>query len=152
MVNRPTANRLAAVRRRTRPADRRGTSAVELAAVLPLLMLLIVGAIDVGRGLMVQHDLVTAARAACRVYSVKTKYASSDVQSIVKQSLTDTEIKKYDVVLEPTNADTIAYLDPVTVTVAVDFDEVAWLPGAWFMAGRRLAGKCTMPADPAKKP
>ena len=40
---------------------------MEFAVVLPLFCLLVVGAIDVGRAIMVQQKLVEATRAGCRL-------------------------------------------------------------------------------------
>ncbi len=47
-------------------SDRRGASAVEMAIVLPLLLLMIFGIIEFGRAIMVHQVLVNAAREATR--------------------------------------------------------------------------------------
>ena len=38
----------------------------------------------------------------------------------------------------------VGFGDPVTVTVAVPFDQVTWLPGAWFLGGANLWAQSVM--------
>jgi Flp pilus assembly protein TadG len=53
--------------RRPKHASRRGTTAVECALCLPLLLLLLFGGIEFGRALQVRHTLENAAYEAARV-------------------------------------------------------------------------------------
>ena len=53
----------------------------------------------------------------------------------------------YTVTLSPETTAGIEFLDAVSVTVTTNYDDVAWLPGSWFMGGRTLTATCIMPAD-----
>jgi len=107
---------------------RRGIAAVEFAVMLPLVVLLLLGAVEVGRGVMVSHSLQEAAQAGCRVYSVA---------GITNQTIT----------FEPPSKGQIdVHMEPVTVTVTIPFVNVAWVSPN-FLNGAALQGKCIMPAD-----
>ena len=67
--------------RRRRPS-RRGASSVEFAVVAPVLFAVVLGIIEVGRGLMAIHMLNNAARACCRVGVIEGK-ATSDINTAV---------------------------------------------------------------------
>ena len=136
---------LARRRRPTRP--QRGGFVVELAIVLPLLVLLLLGAVDIGRGLMVQHSLEGAARAGCRLYTLKKEATEQDVRNIVDLAMTRAGLRGYSIEFTPTPGAQVAHMQPVSVTVSIDYNRVAWLPGRWFMAGKRITAQCVMPAD-----
>lgn len=123
-----------------------GLAAVEFAVCLPLVLLLLLGAVDVGRAVVVQHSLVEAARAGCRLYTVK-ELTESDVEEIVDQCMAEAGISDYTTEFDPpAKADITAHMQPVTVTVSVPHEAVAWIP-SWFMSGRTIIGTSTMPAD-----
>ncbi|HEV3443576.1 MAG TPA: TadE family protein, partial [Gemmataceae bacterium] len=46
---------------------RRGVSSVEFAFVAPIFFLMLLGLIELSRGLMVKHMLLNAARQGCRI-------------------------------------------------------------------------------------
>jgi hypothetical protein len=132
-------------RRDSRPR-RSGIAAVEFACVLPLALLLLLGATEIGRAVVVQHSLVEAARAGCRLYTVK-ELTEQDVEDIVDQCMAQAGISDYSTEFDPPLKASIAtHMQPVTITVSVPHDKVAWIP-AWFMSGKTIAGTCTMPAD-----
>lgn len=120
---------------------------VEFALILPLLMMLLLGAIDVGRGVAVNHTLVEAARAGCRLYAVKTEATEQDVRDIIAKVMSEADIEKYEIDLYPDPSVEPAHLSAVSVVVSARYDDVAWSPRSWFLAGKWLTGVCTMPAD-----
>ena len=61
---------------------RRGAAVVELAVVLPVFVLLVIGAIDVGRAILVRHKLVEAARAACRLHTIQDEVTPEQVSDV----------------------------------------------------------------------
>lgn len=126
--------------------QRRGIAVVEFAVILPLIVLLLLGAVEVGRGVMVAHTLQEAAQAGCRVYSVEdTTFA--DATAIVNQIVADAGITNHTIVFDPpTKAGVNLHMEPVTVAVSVPFIDVAWLSPN-FMSGATLEGRCVMPAD-----
>ena len=52
--------------------DRKGTAAVEFALVAPLLCVMILGMLEIGRALQVQQALTNAVREGCRGYCDNT--------------------------------------------------------------------------------
>ncbi len=122
---------------------------VEAAVVFPLLVLLVLGGIDVGRAIMVQHTLVTAARTGCRCYSVPDELTQNDATSMIDLVMEDDELDGYTVEFDPASAAAITHKQPVTVSVSVPYDGVAWTR-SWFLSGRTLTGSCTMPGDTSR--
>ncbi len=119
---------------------------VEAAVMFPLLVLLILGGIDVGRAIMVQHTLVSAARSGCRCYSVPDELTQNDVTSVIELVMKDDQLDGYTVAFDPPSSAAIKLKEPVTVSVSLSYDNVAWTP-SWFLSGRTLTGSCTMPGD-----
>lgn len=126
--------------------ERQGTAAVEFAMVFPLLLLLVFGAIDVGRALTVQHNLVEAARAGCRLYAITEEVTEAEARAAVDQIMADADLHGYATELDPYPSNSIEHLKPVTVSVSIPYDNVSWLP-SWFLSGKTLTGTCIMPGD-----
>ena len=125
---------------------RKGTATVEFAVVLPLIVLLLLGAVETGRGVMVCHALQEAAQAGCRVYSVEDS-TLSQARAMVDGIMEDAGITNHQIQFSPSSKSGIdIHMEPVSVTVSIPFADVAWLP-ADFLAGATLQGRCVMPAD-----
>lgn len=75
------------MRRRHSAANERGAAAVEMALVLPLLLLIVFGIIDFGRMLNAQIAVTEAARQGARVY-VLTQPPGSAVAAARTQAVT----------------------------------------------------------------
>ncbi len=127
-------------------SSRRGAAAVECALMLPLYVLLVLGAIDVGRAVAVKHTLAEAARAGCRIYTIKEELTQQDARDMIDKAMTDAGFDNYTVEFDPSSSDDIVHLEPVTVSVSLAFDDVSLLPSQ-FLAGRTLTGACIMPGD-----
>lgn len=126
---------------------RRGAAAVEFAIVFPIFLILVFGAIDIGRAIMVQHKLAQAARAGCRLYLVKNEVAQDDVRQMVDTVMAEAKLNGYTVAFDPPDPDDIEHQEPVTVSISIPQDEVSWLDAGWFMPGSTLTGTCIMPGD-----
>jgi Flp pilus assembly protein TadG len=125
---------------------RRATAAVEFAVTLPLIVLLLLGAVEFGRAVMVQHTLQEAAQAGCRVYSAEDT-ETRDADTMIEVAMEKANITDFTVVFDPpTKAAINSKLQPVTVSVVVNYDDVAWLGGSYF-SGTQITASCTMPAD-----
>ena len=131
---------------------RPGQAAVELALAFPLFLLLIFGTIDVGRAILVRQQLVEAARAGSRLYSVRQNVPLRSVHQIIRDKMDAAQLEGYTVEFEPGPDVAVATLTPVSVTVSIPFDQVSWLARSWFLAGRTLQATCTMPADSTGQP
>jgi len=113
------------------PGRRRGASAVEFAIVAPVAFMLILGLIEFGRALMVQHMLNNAARQGARVATIEGK-ANSDVTTAVNSALQGqpTTNMTTTIMVNGTvaNANTANPGDEIEVTVALPVSTFTWLP------------------------
>ena len=128
-------------------AARRGAAVVELAIVLPIFVLLVIGAIDVGRAIMVRHKLVEAARGACRLHAIQDDVSAEQVSDMIDLLMADADLQGFSVTLDPPLKAGIQHLAPVTATISIPYDDVAWLPTSWFLAGKTMSATCVMPGD-----
>ncbi len=102
--------------------DRRGAAILELALLLPLLMMLVLGILEFGRALVVQEILTNAAREGARRAAISG--ASHDAAlAAIDNYLANEGITGHTSSIVP-NANTVAEGDPVTVTVSVAYTEV----------------------------
>ena len=68
-------------------ADRRGGAILEFALVLPLLMTLLVGGVDIGRMFYVRQGLEYATEEAARYYMLNPTTASSNVTTQLRSKM-----------------------------------------------------------------
>jgi Flp pilus assembly protein TadG len=71
-----------------RPCRRRAIAAIEFAMVAPLLGLLIVGMMELGRGVMAKTTLCNAARKSCRT-GILRQYGNADIVNEVVNIMSD---------------------------------------------------------------
>lgn len=109
--------------RRTRARDR-GQSVVELALILPVLLLLLGAAFDLGRGMAAYAAVVHAAREGAWVAS-QGDTAPTAVEAAVEQALSTAGL---DPARATVTVSTGAPGEPVTVTVVYAFEPVLPLP------------------------
>jgi len=132
-----------AARRRAR----QGATVVEFAFVMPVLLVLVLGIIEVGRAVMVTHLLNHAARHGCRVAVIEGK-SNSDVNSAVTIALSGASISGESVTVAVNgaagNASAAQAGDEITVTVTVPASAVTWLPGGRFLNGLTMTGQDTL--------
>jgi Flp pilus assembly protein TadG len=131
---------------RRRDPSRRGASTVEFAIVAPILFTVVLGIIEVGRGLMAIHLLNNAARAGCRVGVIEGK-STSDINTAVTNLLTAQGISSEGVTVEvndgSADASTAQAGDEITVIVSVPVSKVSWVPGTSYLQGS-LSGQYTL--------
>lgn len=125
--------------------NRRGVSAVEFAIVLPVIVLLFLGAMEVGRVVMVQHALQEAAHAGCRVY-MSGESTADDARKVIDSSLKEAGINGYNIDFSPAKDEVTDFLEPMTVSVTVPYSSVAWTSSR-FMGNRNMTASATMPSD-----
>jgi Flp pilus assembly protein TadG len=138
----------------------RGTAAVECAIVLPLLTLLVLGAIDVGQYGNVYQKVSDASRAGARVAARHDTAATSSVESAVRDYLRE--------VSRGTSGTTMASAVQVTVTdgtgnsvpagnlnqiasgaqlsvkVSLQYDPVRWISGFKGLDGSEISSTTLM--------
>jgi Flp pilus assembly protein TadG len=123
-----------------RLSSRSGTAAVQFAFCAPVVIFLVLGMIEVGRGLMVSHELASAARNACRIGVLDSK-GYGDITAAVDNSLKPqgitgytTTVKVNDTVVTPSTFAPNSN-DEITVQVTVPVSNITWLPGGTFLRG-----------------
>ena len=122
---------------------RRGASAVEFALVAPIFFLVAMGIFEFGRAMMVQQMLINASREGARNAIFQNSSTDSAITATIdhltRSGLTIAR-ERVTVAPDPTTA---AHGEPVTVTVAVPYTDVGWIPG-FFMQDRTLTASTTM--------
>ena len=127
---------------------RRGVAAVEFAVVAPLFFLMILGMIEIGRGVMVQQIITNASREGARL-AVLPGMTSSDVNTRVGEILTNSGVNGAAIQIlnragQPTTPESVGFGDVVNVTVSVPFNQVSWLPASRYLAGKNLTASTIM--------
>ena len=128
----------------SRAASRRGAAAVEFAFVAPVLLLLILGIIEVGRMMMVQQIVTNAAREGCRK-AVLGGATETQVFTTIDNYLTGSGITGQTRTVSPNPSGSHAG-DSITVTVSVPYENVTWLPigAVKWMQGKKLQASVIM--------
>jgi Flp pilus assembly protein TadG len=124
----------------TRPAARRsGAAVVEMAAIAPVLVALLLGSIEFGRAMMVSNLLTSASREGARVGALPGK-SDTDVVATVNDRLSAATINSSTCTIKvyvngvEANASTAQTGDKVKVAVTAKFGDVSWLPTPWFLS------------------
>lgn len=142
------ARQVAAIRarQRTRHAyPRTGAAAVEAALVLPLLIIVTFGAVDIAQYINMSQVVANASREGALVASDFDTRALEDVENAIKEllqqcypRLTSDELNdavtieihdQHDAPIFPANLTSIPAGDPVLVRVGIDFSAIRWLQG-----------------------
>jgi Flp pilus assembly protein TadG len=107
---------------------------------------MLLGMIEVARGLMVQHLMTKVARQGCRLAVIEGK-SNSDVTAAVTNALTPVGISSDTITVQindvTANASTAIAGDEVTVIVSVPVNSVSWVPFPTFLSGN-IAGRYTL--------
>lgn len=114
-------------------ASERGAVAVEMAILLPILLLMLLGIIEFGRAFNAQITLTHAAREGVRVMAivddeVRARDAAQDAAISLNPSLTDGDIDLVAPCSDPGNQ--------VTMTITYDFDTITGIAGPFTMIGK----------------
>jgi len=112
--------------RAIRPAmkHRRGAEIIEMAFVLPILILLSMGIIEFGRGMIVEEIITNAAREGAR-RAVVAGASDAAVYQTVDNYLADAGISGFTRTVTP-SVTTAAKGSPLTVNVSVPYTSVHW--------------------------
>lgn len=138
-----TSTDILAVMGRSLRKPRRGAAVVEFAIVAPVFILLVFGMIEFGRMVMVQQMLTNASREGARMAVVEGAVASNVITS-VRSYLTTARINNATITVSPSNLDSAATGDPITVTTSVSFQNVSWLPVPMYIGNRTLTATSVM--------
>jgi Flp pilus assembly protein TadG len=128
---------------RRRRAERRGATMVEMAFVLPVFLLLVIGMIEFGRGMMVAALLTNAAHEGARA-GVLDGAQSSDVTTAVNGYLTDAKLPNATITVTPNPPSGATAGQDVTVTVSLPYSQVSWVPHPRFLGSATLSATSIM--------
>lgn len=123
-------------------ALRLGAAATEFAVVAPIFILLVIGMIELGRGLMVQQVLVNASRVGAR-QAIAVGSSSADVQAAVVDYAQGVAVSGVTVNVSPDPAGATAGT-MISVEASVPYGSVSWLPAPWFLGGTMLTAESVM--------
>ncbi len=139
---------LATKNRPDRGRDRRGAATVEMAVLLPLIVMLAFAMTEASRLCMVSQLLTNAAREGCRV-AASNGNLSSDVTTRVDAALTAAKITPSLVTrtLSPSAIQGTTSSDQVALTLAVDFGKVNWLGTPFFFKSTTVTAKVVMQSE-----
>ena len=132
--------------RRALSQNRKGAAAVEFALVAPILFLVIIlPLVEFGRALIANELVANAARAGCRV-AVLRGTDNATINSTVNTALSSQGISGGATITvlvngSVANASTANQGDTISVTVAIPYNNVSWLPTgtSYFMKNKTLA-------------
>jgi len=129
-----------------RRPTRTGSTTVEFAVVGGVFFLVVFAIFELGRGVMVLHQLANAARIGCRAAVVEGT-SDSAVRQAVDNNLRAAGISGAAVTVQVNDAagsaDNAQSGDEITVAVSVPVSKVTWLPGGRYLQGT-LAGQYTL--------
>jgi Flp pilus assembly protein TadG len=137
------------VRQRPGRSRSRGTSAVEMAIVAPVIVTLFMAQIESSRLGMVAQLLTTAAREGCRV-AVVPGHTQSDVQTRINNVLAGSGISVGTVTPTAPSGytwNTAPQGTAITVSLSVPYNQVSWLGTPYFLNGATVAASATMSSE-----
>lgn len=143
------------IRRRGIQTQRCGAAMVEMAVVLPVFFLVVLGIIEFGRAMMVSQMVTNSAREATRLAIIDgqtnttvTTWVKDFLATTVGVASTDVTVTITVVAAEgnPNPLNQIGNAksrDLVTVNVSLPFDKVSYIPGS-YLNGKNLSAKSAM--------
>jgi Flp pilus assembly protein TadG len=129
--------------------NRRGASAVEMAFIAPVFLMMIMGTIESSRLGMVAQLLTTAAREGCRV-AVVSGMTETDVQNRINAVLSGSGVSVGTVTPtcpSPYTWDSSPSGTAITVSLSVPYSQVSWLPTSFFFQGAMISSSATMSSE-----
>jgi Flp pilus assembly protein TadG len=126
-----------------RKSNRAGAAVVEFAIVGPLMVMLTMGMMEVGRAVMVKQVMINASREGARM-AILPSTNSEDVIAQVQSQLAASSINGTTVTLNPPSLANAAAGTPVTVSISVNANQVSWVPNPAFTLNRTISAATTM--------
>lgn len=126
--------------------SKRGAALVEFSMVLPIIMLLFYGMVELSRVLLLQHSVDTAAYEGARC-AIVPGAKSMDAIDSAKQLLTAGHLKSATIKVEPEIIKEDTAL--ITVRVELPIKENAWLTPFWFKRGSVVSQVSLLTERPA---
>lgn len=136
---------------RTKPVSRtprRGAALVEFAVVSPVLLILVLGMLEIGRAVMVTEVLTYSARMGARTGAISSG-STANAKTAAEKVLTDSGVSGATVqvmVNGSTGVDASAAKsgDEIAVSVTVPYANVTWITTPDYLDGKTLSGRVVM--------
>jgi len=124
-------------------ASRRGIAAVEFALVMPLLATIIIGTLELNRGLLVKQILDQAARKGCETGSLVLQNNAtviSDINNVLSSNNISTTAVTITILVNGASKDvsTATLNDKISVSVSVPTSQVSWTSTYQYLAGSTI--------------
>ncbi len=123
-------------------SPRRGAVAVEMAIVLPALLLLVIGIVESSNLIYLKQSLTVAAYEGARA-SIAFQATTSDVESHANLIVADRQVQGSSIAISPTNFHLQPYGTYITVEVAAPYQSNSVAPG-WFFQALTLKSRVRM--------
>lgn len=128
--------------------SRRGAALVEFAIVTPVLLVLVLGMIEIGRAVMVTEVLTYAARMGARtgaISSGSTAGATAAANAVLTDSgVTGATVQVFVNGSSVTDASNAKSGDQIAVSVTIPYANVTWLSNPDYLEGKTLNGRVVM--------
>lgn len=121
---------------------RQGIAAVEFAMVLPVIVLVLFGVLELACMIHVQGALLNASREGAR-HAVTRRATGGSVTEVCQQSLQHAAVKRATVSINPDPA-TAPPGTLINVRTSADYLANSWLPGSGFFRGTQLTSEVAM--------
>ncbi len=122
---------------------REGAAVVEFAIVGPLMIMLTMGMMEVGRAVMVKQLMVNASREGARM-AILPSADSAQVIAHVGSQLTAASVDGFAITLTPPSLADAPPGTPITVSISASASDVSWIPNPAFTLNQTISASTTM--------
>ncbi len=129
--------------KRRASSHRIGAAVVEFAIVGPLLVMLTMGMMEVGRAVMVKQVMINASREGARM-AILPSANSQAVIAQVNSQLAASSINGTVITLDPPSLANAPAGTAVTVSISVNASQVSWIPNPAFALNQTISAATTM--------
>ncbi|MCA9129562.1 MAG: pilus assembly protein [Planctomycetales bacterium] len=134
---------LGRTRKKMAQRQRRGAAVVEFAFVAPLMILLTLGMLELGRMVMVKQIMVNASREGARD-AVLPGATSESVQASVEAELAAASISGATITITPSVLSSAAEGTAVTILISVPAADISWIPKPLYSLQNTIEASTTM--------
>ena len=128
---------------RSKQPRRTGAAVVEFAIVAPVMILLTMGMMEVGRLVMVKQLLVNASREGARLAALPGT-STDEVIAQVRMELEGASVDKATISVNPSILASAGAGTPVTVSISVNAADVSWVPNPALILTQQVTASTTM--------
>lgn len=125
------------------PRQRRGAAVVEFAMVAPLMVMLTMGMMEIGRMVMVKQIMINATREGARE-AVLPGATTIGVQARVAEELAAASINGVTVTITPSVLESASAGAAITISATVPAANVSWIPHPLYSFQTTLDASTTM--------